>query len=65
VLHRDAVSGGGYMMVATVISGDLDVVAQSAPRTRTTFVEVDLGTALQLRAERKQRLARMHAALEG
>jgi len=65
VLHRDAVSGGGYMMVATVISGDLDVVAQSAPRTRTSFVEVDLGTALGLRAERKQRLARMHAALEG
>jgi biotin-dependent carboxylase-like uncharacterized protein len=65
VLHRDAVSGGGYMMVATVISGDLDVVAQSAPRTRTKFVEVDLETALQLRAERKERLARMHAALDG
>jgi biotin-dependent carboxylase-like uncharacterized protein len=64
VLHRDAVSGGGYMMVATVLSGDLDVVAQSAPRTRTRFVEVDLETALQLRAERKDRLARMHAALE-
>lgn len=65
VLHRDAVSGGGYMMVATVISGDLDVVAQSAPRTRTRFVEVDLETALQLRAERKDRLARLYAALSG
>lgn len=65
VLHRDAVSGGGYMMVATVLSGDLDVVAQSAPRTKTKFVEVDLETALGLRAERKDRLARMHAALEG
>ncbi|GAA1861056.1 biotin-dependent carboxyltransferase family protein [Pseudonocardia alni subsp. carboxydivorans] len=64
VLHRDAVSGGGYMMVATVISGDLDVVAQSAPRTRTRFVAVDLETALSLRAERKDRLARMHSALE-
>ncbi|ALE73484.1 allophanate hydrolase [Pseudonocardia sp. EC080625-04] len=63
VLHRDAVSGGGYMMVATVISGDLDVVAQSAPRTRTRFVEVDLETALGLRAERKDRIARMYAAL--
>ncbi|MEV1290897.1 biotin-dependent carboxyltransferase family protein [Pseudonocardia sp. NPDC049635] len=63
ILHRDAVSGGGYMMVATVISGDLDVVAQSAPRTRTRFVEVDLETALSLRAERKDRLARLHAAL--
>ncbi|WP_214401580.1 biotin-dependent carboxyltransferase family protein [Pseudonocardia lacus] len=65
VLHRDAVSGGGYMMVATVLSGDLDVVAQSAPRTRTKFVEVDLDTALRLRAERKERLVRMHAALDG
>lgn len=64
VLHRDAVSGGGYMMVATVISGDLDVVAQSAPRTRTRFVAVDLETALSLRAERRERLARMHSALE-
>lgn len=63
VLHRDAVSGGGYMMVATVLSGDLDVVAQSAPRTRTRFVEVDLETALALRAERKERLARLHDAL--
>lgn len=65
VLHRDAVSGGGYMMVATVLSGDLDIVAQSAPRTRTRFVEVDLETALQLRAERKDRIARMYAALSG
>ena len=37
---------------STVISGDLDVVAQSAPRTRTRFVAVDLETALSLRAER-------------
>ncbi|MBW0106319.1 biotin-dependent carboxyltransferase family protein [Pseudonocardia sp. KRD291] len=63
VLHRDAVSGGGYMMVATVISGDLDVVAQSAPRTRTRFVEVDLETALGIRADRRRRLAALHDAL--
>ncbi|RZT86443.1 biotin-dependent carboxylase-like uncharacterized protein [Pseudonocardia sediminis] len=63
VLHRDAVSGGGYMMVATVISGDLDVVAQSAPRTRTRFVEVDLETALGIRADRRRRLAALHEAL--
>ena len=30
VLHRDAVSGGGYAMIATVISADMDTVAQSA-----------------------------------
>ncbi|GAA4700392.1 biotin-dependent carboxyltransferase family protein [Pseudonocardia yuanmonensis] len=63
VLHRDAVSGGGYMMVATVLSGDLDVVAQSAPRTRTRFVEVDLDGALAARAERRRRLDRLREAL--
>ncbi len=63
ILHRDAVSGGGYMMVATVLSGDLDVVAQSAPRTRTRFVEVDLDTALGIRADRRARLARLQASL--
>lgn len=63
VLHRDAVSGGGYMMVATVLSGDLDVVAQSAPGTRTRFVEVDLDGALAVRADRGRRLDRLRAAL--
>jgi biotin-dependent carboxylase-like uncharacterized protein len=63
ILHRDAVSGGGYMMVATVLSGDLDVVAQSAPRTRTKFVEVDLDTALGIRADRRKRLERLRSAL--
>lgn len=63
VLHRDAVSGGGYMMVATVISGDLDVVGQSAPRTRTRFVAVDLDTALGIRADRRRRVSALHEAL--
>ncbi|MGE0299052.1 MAG: biotin-dependent carboxyltransferase family protein, partial [Pseudonocardia sp.] len=55
VLHRDAVSGGGYMMIATVLSGDLDVVAQSAPNTRTRFVAVDLDEALAVRTEYRSR----------
>ncbi|HVH23133.1 MAG TPA: biotin-dependent carboxyltransferase family protein [Pseudonocardia sp.] len=63
VLHRDAVSGGGYMMVATVLSGDLDVVAQSAPGARTRFVEVDLDGALAARADGRRRLDRLRQAL--
>ena len=31
ILHRDAVSGGGYAMVGTVISADMDLVARAAP----------------------------------
>lgn len=63
ILHRDAVSGGGYMMVATVLSGDLDIVAQSAPKTRTRFVEVDLDGAMTIRREYRARKDRLRAAL--
>ncbi|MQA16685.1 MAG: 5-oxoprolinase/urea amidolyase family protein [Pseudonocardiaceae bacterium] len=63
ILHRDAVSGGGYMMVATVLSGDLDVVAQSAPNTRTRFVAVDLDEALAVRAAYRDRNRRLAEAL--
>lgn len=59
VLHRDAVSGGGYMMVATVLSGDLDVVAQSAPRTRTKFVPVSFDDALAARRDYRRRCDRL------
>lgn len=65
ILHRDAVSGGGYMMIATVLSGDLDVVAQCAPNTRTRFVAVDLDEALAIRAERRKRLAALTEAVTG
>jgi len=63
VLHRDAVSGGGYAMVATVISADLDAVAQSAPGARTRFVPVDLDGALAARHERSRRLTELQEAL--
>ncbi|WP_027928926.1 5-oxoprolinase subunit C family protein [Amycolatopsis thermoflava] len=59
ILHRDAVSGGGYMMIATVISCDLDLVAQSAPGTRTRFVDVTLDDALAARREYRQRARRV------
>lgn len=64
VLHRDAVSGGGYAMVATVISGDMDIVAQSAPKARTRFVEVDLDGALAARRTYRERSARLRDALQ-
>ena len=35
VLHRDAVSGGGYFMVGTVISADMDLIGQLQPHTPT------------------------------
>jgi len=63
ILHRDAVSGGGYAMVGTVISADMDLIAQMQPNHKAHFVEVDMVQALQARAERRGRLNRLRAAL--
>ena len=63
ILHRDAVSGGGYAMIGTVISADMDRIAQMQPNNKARFVKVDLDAALAARAERNQRLQRLRAAL--
>lgn len=62
VLHRDAVSGGGYMMIGTVIAPDLDRIAQCQPSTATSFLEVSLDDALAIRADRRARIQRMRDA---
>lgn len=61
VLHRDAVSGGGYAMVATTISVDLDLVARAAAGTKTRFREVDMETALEERKRQKEIVASIYA----
>ncbi len=63
VLHRDAVSGGGYFMLGTVISADMDLIGQLQPHQSTRFVKVDLETALKARAERNALLARLRQSL--
>ena len=52
VLHRDAVSGGGYFMLGTVISADMDLIGQLQPHTPTRFVSVDMEAALAARHDR-------------
>lgn len=64
VLHRDAVSAGGYFQIGTVISADMDLIGQMQPNLPTRFVKVDMDAALAARAERKTLLARIRAALE-
>lgn len=63
VLHRDAVSGGGYFMVGTVISADMDLIGQLQPHTPARFVEVDMKTALAARHDRAAKLDKVRAAL--
>lgn len=63
VLHRDAVSGGGYFMVGTVISADMDLIGQLQPHTPAKFVEVDLEGALKARHDREAVLNKVRASL--
>lgn len=62
VLHRDAVSGGGYMMVGTVVSADMDLIGQLQPHTQVRFVRVDMAAALAARRDRATMLAKLRAA---
>lgn len=63
ILHRDAVSGGGYAMIGTVISADMDKIAQMQPNNKAKFVKVELDAALAARADYAARLQRVRAAL--
>lgn len=63
ILHRDAVSGGGYFMVGTVISADMDLIGQLQPHTPTRFIKVTMDEALAARKERHEALARLRDAL--
>lgn len=63
VLHRDAVSGGGYFMIGTVISADMDLVGQLQPNMPTRFVPIDMAGALAARREGRARIERMRSAL--
>jgi biotin-dependent carboxylase-like uncharacterized protein len=63
VLHRDAVSGGGYFMLGTVISADMDLIGQLQPHTPVRFAPLDMKTALAARRERKALLSKLHASL--
>jgi biotin-dependent carboxylase-like uncharacterized protein len=62
-LLNDAVTGGGYATIATIISADLDRAGQSKTNDETRFVEVDLDAALSARRERHDHLARVRDAL--
>lgn len=63
VLHRDAVSGGGYFTLGTVISADMDLIGQLQPNTQIKFVEVTMSEALDARAHRKEMLHEIRRVL--
>lgn len=63
ILQRDAVSGGGYAMIGTVISADMGLIAQMQPNYKARFVAVNMEEALQARAHETKRLQQLRAAL--
>jgi len=63
VLHRDAVSGGGYFMLGTVISADMDQIGQLQPHQPVRFVKVTMEQALAARRARQQSMTQLTEAL--
>jgi biotin-dependent carboxylase-like uncharacterized protein len=55
-LLNDAVTGGGYATIATIISIDLNRMAQIKTNERVQFVAITLAEALQARKEMKAQL---------
>ncbi|MBO8142284.1 MAG: biotin-dependent carboxyltransferase family protein [Firmicutes bacterium] len=56
VLLADRQTTGGYAKIATVISADLDFLAQAAPGDRVTFRKIDVPGAHRVRRERQELL---------
>lgn len=63
LLLNDAVTGGGYTTIGTVIKADLDHVAQASPGSKVHFRAVSIEEALQARRAREAYLAQVRVAL--
>src|SRR3954447_18229668 len=63
VLHRDAVSGGGYFMIGAVISADLDLIGQLQPHAPAKFDPVTMDEALAARRERRKLMDEVRSSL--
>lgn len=63
VLHRDAVSGGGYFMIGAVISADMDLIGQLQPHQKAQFKRVDMDGALKARQDRLKLIEAIRAVL--
>lgn len=64
VLLHDAVTGGGYATIATVISSDLDRMAQVKTNDKVRFVSVSLAEALAARKEVQIKLNQIRETIE-
>lgn len=58
-LLRDAVTGGGYATIGTVITSDLDLIGQMKAPDAIQFTPVSLDDALSARRAQRQRLRKV------
>jgi len=65
VLARDAITGGGFATIGTVITADLDRLAQTKTNDKTRFRSVTLDEALQARKQRRGQLEKIKSAFNG
>jgi allophanate hydrolase subunit 2 len=63
LLLNDAVTGGGYTTIGTVIKADLDRIAQASPGSKVRFHAVGVEEALQARRAREARLSQVRLVL--
>ena len=63
MLLNDAVTGGGYTTIGTVIKVDLDRVAQASPGSHIRFRSVGIEEALQARRSREAKLNQIRLSL--
>jgi biotin-dependent carboxylase-like uncharacterized protein len=63
VLNNDAVTGGGYATIGTVISVDRDTLAQTKTNDTTHFRSIDLEEAMEARAQRRRQMEDIKEAL--
>jgi biotin-dependent carboxylase-like uncharacterized protein len=65
IMMKDAQTTGGYAKIASVITADLPVLAQSRPGVRVRFKEVDIGEAHDLLRRQEKRIEAIREFLEG
>lgn len=64
VLMRDAVTGGGYTTVGTVVSPDRDVLSQCRTHNTVSFNAVDIEEALRIRRDQDDQLEQIRESLQ-
>jgi biotin-dependent carboxylase-like uncharacterized protein len=57
ILLNDGTSGGGFVTIGTVITPDLDRIAQSRPMTSSRFLAVTFDQAMSARLERQKTIS--------